>query len=252
MFRIFLRKKILSGTTEDKATARRSPTRMSRQRNRRLFERYNVDQQHLTILNDQDILVIRDISAKGFSSDVSERAFERFNVGDHYDARMRYLGEIHDLQIKVTWKRNKAVGFELVDASRETLAFLRRLLKPIEVANSLKQVDAEFIRNNAEGKVWFHGDNETDLFIWRLPSGEMHAWQLVVGKEFVEWNNIEGVSTGVIAYPPQSATADSLTTGDPLQVRDKGRDSQRVQFATDVLMAMQSDLKEDLLATITG
>ena len=115
MLRIFLRRKVSSGKTKENEQPTKS-FRPSKTRNRRLFERYNVSQQHLTILNEQDILVVREISAKGFSSDVSERAFLRFTKGDIYEARIRYMGEIFDLNVKVTWKRNKVVGFEIVNA----------------------------------------------------------------------------------------------------------------------------------------
>ena len=72
------KKKLHSGERE--VHKPQSRERKSYKRNRRLFERYNVNQQHLTVLNDQDIFVVRDISAKGFSSDVSPRAMTAFKL----------------------------------------------------------------------------------------------------------------------------------------------------------------------------
>src|SRR5690606_28845794 len=108
---------------------------------------------HLTMMNEQDILLIREISAKGFSTQVSHRGFNRFQVGDVYAARMRYLGEIYDLDARVSWKSGKdTVGFELVTAERRTRDFMQRLLHPIALANSLRIVDAEFIKEKNDGK----------------------------------------------------------------------------------------------------
>lgn len=252
MFRIFLRKKLLSGKTDARAAGDTHPARVSRQRNRRLFQRYNVTQHHLTMMNDQDILVIRDLSAKGFSSDVSERAFERFLIDDVYEARMRYLGETYDLEIRVTWKELKTVGFELVDPSAETLGFMRRLLHPIEIANSLKQVDAEFMRDNKESKVWFHGEFETELFLWKTDIGELIAWKLISGADFVEWKNSAGMITGSIARPLPGSRLEfeSLSAPEEIESRDRVIDPHRKQFATDLIMALSSQLRDEIMATI--
>ena len=116
------------------------------------FDRYNVNQQHLTVLNDQDIFVIRDISAKGFSSDVSPRAYDRFQLGDVYDARIRHNTEMYDMSIKVAWKQEKVVGFELHEPDAKTLFFFRRLIQPSAIAQSLTQVDSKFMNENQNNK----------------------------------------------------------------------------------------------------
>lgn len=245
-FRIFLRKKL---TGNDSTNGGRVSTKPSYKRNRRLYDRYNVSQQHLTILNDQDILVIREISPKGFSSDVSHRAFQRFEVGDVYDARMRYLKEIHDLRIRVTWKRQKLVGFEIVNTSKDGIRFLSRLLRPIKLSHSLKEIKAEFISDLDGRKIWLHGDNETDLYIWYADSGNISAWRFSTQNEFVQWNGINGYTTGYLKPSPPTNSIDTLVKQDPVLIKDTEPEEARIQLALDVIMALDSNHKHPLLKT---
>lgn len=246
MFKIFLKKKLHSGPGD------RPKSEAPRVRNRRLFPRFAVDRHHLTAMNKDDILVIREISAKGFSSVVAPRAYERFTIGDVYAARIRYVGEIYDLDVKVTWKQESLVGFELVNASPSTLSFMRRLLKPIELAASLQEVDADFTLEGDRGKIWYHGDNETDLFIWRNEDGGVVAWQLRSSHDFVEWHATNGLKTGTISSPSEKEQLSlHLKKPEPSFTYDRFANPERKQFATDVFMAWSSDVKDALLATIT-
>jgi hypothetical protein len=247
LFRIFLRKKLLSGQSDKQLKPSRE--KPSRHHNRRLYQRYMVNQQHLTVMNDQDILVIRDLSPKGFSSDVSSRAFERFQLDDVYEARMRYLGELHDIEIKVAWKRSKVVGFEIVNARPETLEFFNRLLRPIQLANSLNQVDAAFMREAGPDKTWYHGEEGTDLMIWRAYNDRIEAWQLIFGEQFIEWNQHAGFSTGVVRQD-KSSKSGILKSTDELMVRDEQVNQDRLRFATDLVMAMRYPEKYEVLETI--
>lgn len=247
LFRIFLRKKLLSGQASSGSDEKLD--RPSRLRNRRLYQRYKVNQQHLTVMNDQDILVIRDLSANGFSSDVSPRAYLRFELNDVYEARMRYLGELHDMSIKVAWKRNRVVGFEVCQAEPETLNFFRRLLKPVQLANSLAKVDAAFMRETDHGKTWYHGDEGTDLMIWRSPNHQIEAWQLICGDQFVEWRSQYGFSSGVIRQDGSSQSG-ILKSTEELMIRDKSIDQERLRFVADLIMAIRYDEKHELMETL--
>ena len=249
MFRLFLKKKLLSG---DEAATAEPPA--GRTRNRRVFQRYAIDHKHLTLMNEQDILLIREISAKGFSTEVSQRGFERLAIGDVYDARIRYLGEIYALQARVAWKHDNFVGFEMVEADRDTLAFVRRLIRPIEIAVSLKTVDASFLKEAAHGKEWLHGDDESDLYIWRQQEGsdDVRAWQLAVGKTYVEWSENDGLTSGKISpVEGQEALLGANLQG-LTHTRDEFIDETKKQFAIDVIMAVDHPLRDRLLDTLSG
>ncbi|MDQ3234578.1 MAG: hypothetical protein M3Q07_22470 [Pseudobdellovibrionaceae bacterium] len=245
MFRIFLRKKLHSGR---KTKKRKLLSRGVSSKNRRLFARYQVDQQHLTVMNDQDILVIRDISAKGFCSDVSLRAYERFEMNDVYAARMRYHGDVQDIQVKVAWKRQQQVGFELYKPDEKMLNFFRSLLRPIELANSLSQVDAAFMRDLHAGLVWFHGE-DADLHIWLSDEEGLSAWQLIADNHIVEWSSVHGLKTGCIKHNNRTELG-ILEPGEAFKVMDPEADAQRVRLALDVMIALPFPERSDLVKTL--
>lgn len=247
MFRLFLREKIKSAPV--KKNDRNDKT--SQKRNRREFERFSVDHKHLTVMNEQDILLVKDISAKGFSSQVSPRAFERLEIGDVYAARIRYLGEIYDLQAKVSRKAGDVVGFELENAERRAVDFMQRVIQPIALAHTLQKVDTNFMQGNTEGKTWYHGDDDTDLYIWRADDGTLTAWQLISSEKFLDWDQTRGLRTGRLVITEESVSGILDVSRKALQQRlDAKPDDHFRQFSIDVVMATDIDDKDDLLSTI--
>lgn len=248
MFRLFLRKKLLAG--DGVARPKQDPAK-AQQRDRRVFARFNMDHKHLTLMNEQDILLVREISAKGFSTEVSPRGFERLAIGDVYDARIRYLGEVYDLTARVVWKSDNFVGFEIEKAARETLNFIKRLLRPVEIACSLQPVEAAFMHDQASGKQWFHGEQDTDLYIWSdTETNEITTWQLASGEAYVEWNEAIGLSTGSLVAAQGARSVLGTDLHSSTQTPDQKPDSDKRQFAIDIIMALPFPVRDDLLETI--
>jgi hypothetical protein len=249
MFRLFLLKKIFQGVKEriDSAKEKREEQRL---RNRRIYERYNVDHKRLTMLNDQDIFVMRDISVHGFSTYASKRGIERLEVGDVFASRMRYLGEVYDLNARVSWKGSDVVGFEQLDPSTQVKGFIERLLRPIEIASSLREVDSEFMQTHERGKKWYHGDADTDLYVWFGEDEALDAWQLILKDHYVEWNQLHGMSTGVMSGSNAAVPGFDLPPS-RLFVADRIIDTRKKQTAVDVIMAMGIPERDAILKTIT-
>ena len=254
MFRLFLRKKILAqtdcGSRQDEENPAVKPqSSASFRRNRRIFERYNMDHKHLTLMNDADIFLVREISARGFSTEVAPRSFERLVIGDIYDARLRYLAEIYDLQARVAWKSLPCIGFETIETREDTLNFLKRLLYPIEIAGSLQQVDAAFMSEQTAGKSWYHGEGESDLYVWHdTETNELRAWQLAIGEQYVEWSDTNGLVTGRLAAVSSVPILQNKISG-LIHQPDPAVDSAKQQFAVDVIMALQHPVRDELLQT---
>ncbi len=246
MFRIFLKKKLFSG----KKTKETNKTDSSKEgRERRVHERYQVDQQHLTVMNEQDILGLKDIGAKGFSSEVSSRAFDRFNLGDIYEARIRYYGEVQDIQVKVAWKRGKSVGFELYKPRVEILVFFQRLLRPMQLAASLSPVEPTFMKDPKEGLLWYHGE-DADLHIWQTEENELSAWQLIADKNLIEWSSVHGLKTGEAVPLALSSLVVSHDTSRIHRVMDDSLNAKRLRFAADLFSALPIPEKAELLKSL--
>lgn len=242
MFRIFLKKKLYSGQkTKSEQDANK------RSRNRRLYERYPVE--HLTVMNDQDILVIREMSAKGFSSDVSERAYDRFSLNDIYAARIRFHGDVQDISVKVAWKRGRAVGFELHKPSPEILGFFQRLLRPTQLAQSLSAVDAAFMRDQHAGMLWFHGE-DVDLHLWQNEEeGGLAAWRLVADQQVIEWSMVHGIKTGCIRKDSRTDLG-ILELGQSYSEIDAEPNAERLRFALDLISALPFPERNELEKTL--
>lgn len=253
MFRLFLKKKVFDGIEKNgdlPAATVRASAQSSLVKNRRVFSRYNIDHKHLTLMNDQDILLVREISAKGFSTDVSVRGYERLGLGDVYDARVRYHRETYDLRARVAWKADRVVGFEMVNTPRETLNFIKRLLKPIEIAQSMQAVDPTFLKESEFEKAWYHGDQESDLFVWKTQDANaVKAWQLSIGSHYIEWSDNEGLITGTVnaSQAPESLMIGHAMT--PTQLKDQSVDNGKRQLAIDVIMALQDPVRDLILET---
>lgn len=253
MFRLFLKKKLITGDEKDKAQAAteiRAKAQSTVSNNRRVLNRYSVNHKHLTLMNDQDILLVREISAKGFSTDVSPRGFERLCLADVYEARVRYHRETYDLKARVAWKADGVVGFELVETPNETLSFIKRLLKPMEIAQSMQLIDQKFLKSDVENKSWFHGDDDSDLYIWREgESSQIKAWQLAIGNSYITWDDISGIQTGSVNQDP----APEKILGhpmSPLQKPDSAIDTNKKQLAIDIIMALHDPVKDLILETL--
>ncbi len=248
MFRIFIKKKLADGKRKDQK--KQVITRESKRRNRRIYERYNVDQKHLTLLNEQDILVIREISLKGFSSDVSDRAFQRFKVDDRYEGRMRYMGETHDLAMRVSWKKDRVIGFQILETSREGTAFLNRLVKPVALAHSLREVNSDYLIEAHANKAWLRGDMNSDLFIWYGEGGRIDHWRMTWDHYFVEYDRYDGFHTGLIKYKTIGNETSIAMKPEIIQVRDETPNEALKIFSYDVITTMVSRHRTSLMETI--
>ncbi len=235
MFRLFLKEKIQHGRPEKK-------------NNRRSSERYGLEHKHLTMMNEQDIFLIKEMSSTGFSSQVSERAFERLAIGDIYVAKIRYGREIYDLKARVSWKSNHQVGFEMKDADKDTLKFMERLIHPMALAQSMKKVEANFTKEPTDHKTWYHGDQDTDLYVWYDHQQELVGWQLVNQESFVDWNPTAGMRTGFLTVD-QTRVLDVGSSALQTNVEAKlNRDT--LQFARDLLFSLAIEERDDILETM--
>ena len=107
---------------------------------RRIYNRFEADHKHLTMMNEQDIFLVRNVSLRGFSTEVSDRSFERLKIGEQYHCKMRYLREIIKCDAEVRWKKDNFIGFMLMKPDAQTSNFMKRLIKPMDIGSSLERV----------------------------------------------------------------------------------------------------------------
>ena len=118
---------------------------------------------------------------------------------------------MYDMSIRVAWKHEKVVGFELHEPDAKTLFFFRRLIQPSAIAQSLTQVDSKFMSENQSNKTWYHGDNNTDIFIWESADNEdITAWQIISSRNVVQWTEKAGLQTFSLKKVPTESILEDL------------------------------------------
>lgn len=249
MFRLFLMDQLAKGMEKVSKELEDSPLPKHHARNRRIYERFPMEHKHLALLNDQDILIVRDLSMNGFSTEVSKRCYLRLNVNDEYRCRVRYLGEIYDFEARVSWKSRNFVGFELVKDDFKVKKFLLRLLKPIEIGLSLKKADDKFAKNtNKKEHICLQGIANTELSMWFDEGQRLKSWELEIDKKFIKWDPFDALVTGKLKNEETGASL--LKPWEKEKILDQNVNQDLKQFALDLFMVLRSEQKDELLETL--
>ncbi len=246
MFRLFLIEQLRKAK---KSAAGRPKLPEKQYRNRRLYERFNIDHKHLSLLNDQDILLIRDISSGGFCCEVGERCFKRLNVADAYLCRIRYLNEVFEVKASVSWKSKTFIGFAISEPSTKVQAFLDRILIPARIGTSLKTLDATLKAKSSQPLLRFHGEDQSTLVIWEEDGLEISSWYFEYQKTYIAWELLNGVETGQLVEPDKTSLA---SPWESQRKKDTKVDEQIRQFAIDVFMVLNFERNAELINTLRG
>lgn len=250
MFRLFLIDKLIAGDAS--ANGSDLPHLIApakRQRNRRFSDRFSVDNKHLALLNEQDILPIRDVSESGFSTVVAESTLARLHVGDVYRCRIRYMRDIYEIEARVAWKATECVGWAVLSDHSAVRLFFERIIKPVDIAGSLQPVTSPDF--DGEHREWYQGIDHTNLLIWFSDVGHVSAWQLEMDHKYIEWDSANGITTGKSTWSEAAAGA----LANPWQPRHQADDALNEdtrQFATDLFMALEFSCRDQILETLMG
>lgn len=242
MFRLFLMKK-----TDEVNMQPQLPTKQLR--NRRLYERYNINLKHISMLNEQDILIIRDLSEEGFSCEADTRCLVRMNRGDKYLCKMRYLSEIYEIAAQVMWKDTNFIGFAIKFPGEKVLNFIKRLLNPAQVGYSLKSLDTSLKRLAYDGgPIRFSGEQNSSLVIWETENRDLESWYFECGDKYTQWDCYRGIETGKLLEHQKNPTLSKVW--DKNKVRDTKENTSFIQFTIDVLMTLDFPRNQNLIDSL--
>ncbi len=244
MFRLFLLHKL------SKETSPKQPQLPPKQyKNRRLYERFEVNHKHLALMNEQDILVIRDMSTSGISCEVGERCFERLKVGDTYEARIRYAREVFEVRIHVAWKHKSFVGFAILEPSRQVQTFINRIITPARIGSSLRTLDASLQKVAFDvHPLQFHGEDQTRLVVWEN-AVHVEAWYFEHQETYAQWDLEKGFESGKLL------DKESKTLAKPWEKHKKAdskANPQVKQFCLDIFMVLDYPRAKDLIESLSS
>lgn len=115
-------------------------------RNLRFFKRYSLEKHQSTIVYEQDILLVRNISYDGFCLKVSQRLADSLKVGQSCYFKNFKLNQKHtSIYAQIIWinSTEALVGY-LVDKDRsidEYHKLIEPILLPQDIASSFRQID---------------------------------------------------------------------------------------------------------------
>ncbi len=111
-----------------------------------------------------------------------------------------------------------------------------------EVALELISVEDQEIQSR-----WFHGQSDTDLFIWSDLNGRVIKQQISFYGQVVEWNFVDGVRTGYIVEDEVESQA--INASETVHF-DKEPQATTVEMAVQIIEHVYMDevLKQSLLA----
>lgn len=114
-----------------------------------------------------------------------------FSVGLFIEGILNLKGEKLSVSARVRNLTRNRVGCEFESISQGTSLALSLFLKPEVLGAQLKPVPSSGLNT-----LWYHGPSGTDLLLHRLPDGVYDQLMLCVLGSFVEWDRIQGLSTG--------------------------------------------------------
>jgi hypothetical protein len=101
-------------------------------------------------------------------------------------------------------------------------------------------VDAAFMETN---RIWYHGEEQTDLFIWQSNRNSIDAWEFSSGSIFVTWDPDRLFRTGAQKAADVSDTG-LISDQQLLKIFDESPKQESIQFALDVITASNCEEKD--------
>ena len=245
MFQLYLMKLLMSGKKSKEQPWEEPPSETLF--SRRIYNRYDVRDKNLTLRNETDIFLIRNISKYGFNVKVPKRSFTRLEEGDIYHCKMRYMDEAYSCKAIVRWKKDLLIGFELSSDSTQTQKFFSRLTRPLEIGSSLQQDTTDQLPPNVSK---FSGLSQTDIYLWQTNKQTIKEW-LFQNKLFILKYNSHNKQFTKIKLTNEK---DRVSPTHPFKISKIEKDDtptkkERV-FVKDILMASTVYFKHDLIKTL--
>lgn len=147
---------------------------------------------------DSHVFEVVDISHDGMQVALKDGGHE-YLEGENLSGNIHWKGESLEVTGVVKWINGPKVG---VRFSAEQ-SFKNKIEAFLSTENIIKgiiplhggRLDLEIPSNL---RYWLRADGPVELFVWQHNDGELSKFQMIVMKDFVEWQDGVGVKTGVV------------------------------------------------------
>lgn len=144
------------------------------------------------------VFEVKDISLTGMQLALKD-GDHQFEIDQKFQGKLHWGGEELAAHGKVKWIHGRRVGMEF-DQDDISQAELRRFLSTKNIIKNLRAVhDLDLgLEVPANLKYWLRSDGPVKLYMWIHSDGEFSKFQMILFSDFVEWEDGEGVQTGVV------------------------------------------------------
>lgn len=144
------------------------------------------------------VFEVVDISNEGMQISLKDGGHEYID-DEEISGNIHWKASELNIKGKVKWVAGHRVGVKF-DSSED---FSKRVEDFLSTDNIIKgiiplhsgRLDVEIPSNL---RYWLRADGPVELFVWQHSDGELAKFQMIVMKEFVEWQDGKGVQTGIV------------------------------------------------------
>ncbi|MFN7684111.1 MAG: hypothetical protein ACK5QT_01695 [Oligoflexia bacterium] len=162
-----------------------------------------------------------------------------FPVGMKFEGTLNLNRVKYALCAVVRNLRGDHVGCEFQEIAPSFSEALGQWLDPVKLGDSLRPIPA----GSKSDFVWFNGRSGTEIYVW--PESQQsgapavrRAWVVLWGREFVEWDQLAGVRTGLLKFGPnRDSVQGMLRWADEQLVADPEPDSAKLNLAKTILLS---------------
>lgn len=170
---------------------------------------------------------VNDISFSGMQVMLRD-GHHNFKEGDTYKGKLHWIKQTAEVEVTVVWTDLNSAGLSFNDdeALSEFLSYehLHAGMKALHQA----EIDLDIPHSL---KYWLQSASAFELLVWAHSDGELGKFQIIFMDHFVEWNDGEGLRTGLVIDKRDHDTP--LVHEDEFTLQmDNAVDSNRLSFCS--------------------
>lgn len=180
------------------------------------------------------VFKVKDISYSGMRVELTAGEHE-INKHDQVKGTLHWNGNQVNIGGNVVWNRPSELGVEFLN-NPKLKDEINNFLSIKNIVKNFKPLHrSEFeLDKPSLLKFWLRADGPLEIFVWQHNDGELAKVQFVLMENFVEWEDGQGVKTGVVMDKKSLDTP--LVSEDEFTFNlDAEVDANKINFARDLI-----------------
>lgn len=169
----------------------------------RIVPRYPLPKEQIKFFFEgtERVFGVRDISTKGIGITLLDHGeVLLFPVGFECEAELKFAGKPTRVHLRVARISAWAIGFTFENLDKEARSAIELCVEPIRLGKSLQSVPTALLAQAANRGVsaWYHGDGNTNLYLWFDRRGGIERAMLCLGDRVWDWSDANASRTGTL------------------------------------------------------